>query len=73
MIDGAAVEIDGQIGADDIFYGDFSNVLVGAWGGLEVRLDPYRWARSGQVEIIANLIADVAIRNPKTFVKRVKS
>ena len=73
MIDGAAVEIDGQIGADDIFYGDFSNILVGTWGGLEVMLDPYRWARSGQVEIIANLIADVAIRNPKTFVKRVKS
>lgn len=71
MIDGAPVEIDGQIGADDIFYGDFSNILVGTWGGLEVMLDPYRWARSGQVEIIANLIADIGIRNAHTFVKRV--
>lgn len=71
MIDGAPVEIDGQIGTDDIFYGDFSNILVGTWGGLEVMLDPYRWARSGQVEIIANLIADIGIRNAHTFVKRV--
>ena len=71
QIDGYDVAVDGNLASGEIFFGDFSNIIVGQWGGLEIMIDPYKYARSGGVEVIASLIADIAVRNPQTFVKRV--
>ena len=73
QIDGYAVAVDGNLASGEIFFGDFSNIIVGQWGGLEIMIDPYKYARSGGVEVIASLVADIAVRNPQTFVKRVAS
>jgi len=70
-IDGHYVSVDGSLSSGEIFFGDFSNVLVGQWGGLEIMIDPFRYARSGGVEIIATLVSDILVRNPSCFVKRV--
>lgn len=71
QIDGYSVAVDGNLATGEIFFGDFSNIIVGQWGGLEIMIDPYKYARSGGVEVIASLVADVAVRNPQTFVKRI--
>ena len=71
QIDGYPVSVDGNLTSGEIFFGDFSNIIVGQWGGLEIMIDPYKYARSGGVEVIASLVADIAVRNPQTFVKRV--
>ena len=71
QIDGYDVAVDGNLASGEIFFGDFSNIIVGQWGGLEIMIDPYKYARSGGVEVIASLVADIAVRNPQTFVKRV--
>jgi HK97 family phage major capsid protein len=70
-IDGRLVHIDGSLSSGDIFFGDFSNILVGQWGGIELMLDPFTGAKSGKVCVIVRLVCDIGIRRPNTFVKRV--
>lgn len=48
-------------------YGDFSQVLVGQWGVMDVTVDTITQATSGGVRITALQDADVAIRHPKAF------
>ena len=73
MIDGHRVHVDGSLSSGDIYFGDFSNVLVGQWGGIELMLDPYTLALGGNVRVIISLVCDIAIRKPNTFVKRTAS
>ena len=72
-IDGYDVNVSGMIQTGDIFFGSWSDVLVGQWGGLEMIVDPYTQAASGMLVITARLLADIAVRNPQGFVMRVAS
>lgn len=72
-IDGHLVHVDGSLSTGEIFFGDFSNIIVGQWGGIEVTLNPYTHSRSGMVEVDVQLVCDIAVRRPNTFVKRTAS
>jgi HK97 family phage major capsid protein len=72
-IDGRRVHVDGSLSAGDIFFGDFSNVVVGQWGGIELMVDPYTLATSGSVRVIVSLVCDIGILRPNTFVIRTAS
>ena len=48
-------------------FGDFSNVVLANWGGVEIILDPYVRAEYGQVRIIINSYWDVKLKQPKAF------
>lgn len=70
-IDGSKVDISGELKAGDIYFGDFSRVLVGRWGGLEIMIDPYAKSLSGKIRIIIRSVCDIVVRQPEAFVKRV--
>ena len=70
---GYDVNICGALSADDLYLGVWKNVIVGQWGGLQVKIDDITGIREGSVTIVAKLLADIAITNPASFVKRVKS
>jgi len=72
-IDGHLVHVDGSLSSGDIYFGDFSNILVGQWGGIEMLIDPYTLALGGNVRVIISLVCDIKIRRPNTFVKRTAS
>ncbi|MBK8853068.1 MAG: phage major capsid protein [Saprospiraceae bacterium] len=48
-------------------FGDFSNVVIGNWGGVDIVIDPYVRAEYGQVRVIINSYWDVALKQPKAF------
>jgi len=54
-----------------IIYGDFSQLYVGVWGGIEVIVDATSTeaAKAASVNLIINMEADVQIANPKAFAK----
>lgn len=54
-------------GLQTLIYGNFSELYVGQWGGVNFVADPYTGAGSGQVKIFSNLYADVQAANPKAF------
>lgn len=42
----------------DYVYGDFSGLVVGSWGDLEITLDPYTEASKGCIRLIVNAYFD---------------
>ena len=61
-------QVSNQVTAEEYFFGDFSQVLVGEWGGLEINVDPYTNSLKGRVRYVVFKTADVAIRTPTAFV-----
>lgn len=56
-----------QMTANDFVFGDFSQVMVGEWGGLELNVDPYTHSLKGKTRFVAFKTCDVAIRQPSAF------
>ncbi len=50
-----------------IVYGNFSDVLIGLWSGLDLVVDPYTLSTSGGRRIVALQDVDVALRRVASF------
>ena len=57
-----------QVQSNDLFLGDFSQVVMGEWGGLEVNVDPFTHSLKGRMRFIAFKTIDLACRHPESFV-----
>jgi HK97 family phage major capsid protein len=76
-VNGYACYVTSQIPADltkgggsslsYLFFGDWSQVILGRWSGLDVLIDPYTGGTAGTVRIIAFSDVDVAVRHPEAF------
>jgi HK97 family phage major capsid protein len=50
-----------------IFFGNWNDLLIGMWGGLDILVDPYTGSTSGTLRIVALQDVDIAVRNPESF------
>jgi hypothetical protein len=50
-----------------IAYGNWADLMIGMWGGLDIMLDPYTGATSGTKRVIALQDVDVAVRRVASF------
>ena len=50
-----------------IFFGNWSDLLIGMWGGLDLLVDPYTSSTTGTVRVTALQDVDVAVRHPESF------
>lgn len=50
-----------------IIFGNFSDLIVGMWGGLDLKVDDITGATAGTVRVIALQDVDVAVRNAVSF------
>ena len=50
-------------------FGNWSEVLVGSWGGLQIIVDPYTAKANGVLEISAAAYHDILVRTPAAFCK----
>lgn len=50
-----------------LIYGDFSELYIGQWGGVNFVADPITGAGSGQTKIFSNLFADIQCANQNAF------
>ncbi len=50
-----------------IFFGNWSDLLIGMWGGLDLTVDPYSGSTAGTVRVVALQDVDVAVRNAESF------
>jgi HK97 family phage major capsid protein/HK97 family phage prohead protease len=66
-INGYNAIVSNQATAGNLYYGNFSDVLVGLFGGLELVVDPYSNAPSGLIRITARQMMDVAVRHAQSF------
>lgn len=50
-----------------IIYGDFSELFIGQWLGLDIVVDPYTLAANNQVKLTVNSLWDVMVRRHEAF------
>ena len=50
-----------------MFFGNFSELLVGYWGGLDVLVDPYTGGAAGTLRIRTLMDCDIAVRHAESF------
>lgn len=50
-----------------IMFGNWADLMIGMWGGLDVMLDPYTGATAGTKRVIALQDVDVAVRRVASF------
>ncbi len=50
-----------------MLFGNFADLLIGMWGGLDLLVDPYTGGTSGTVRVIALQDVDVAVRHAESF------
>ena len=58
-------EINGEQG---IAFGDFSELIIGQWGDLDITIDPYTKATEGEVRLIVNAWFDAIVRRDNAIV-----
>ncbi len=66
-LNGHRTEVSNQITDGDIFFGNWSDLLQGVWGGLDVLIDPYTLSARGNTRVIAFWTTDFAVRHPESF------
>ena len=66
-VNGYPCLITNQVTDGDLFFGDWENLLIGAWGGLDVLVDPYTNSLSGSIRVVSHQSVDVAVRHPVGF------
>lgn len=67
VVNGYQMRTTNLITAGDMFFGDWSQVIVPMWDGVDLVIDPYSNAPSGLVRITANQLLDVIVRYPSAF------
>lgn len=50
-------------------FGNWSELIVGQWGGVDLLVDPYTQATNAQVRIVINAYLDVAVKHGASFSK----
>lgn len=66
-VDGTKAINTSMIADKKYLYGDFSNLAIGQWSGLDLLVDPYTLARSGQIRIVVNAYFDAKILREEAF------
>ncbi len=66
-LNGHRTEVSNQITDGDVFFGNWSDLLQGAWGGLDVLVDPFTLSARANTRVIAFWTTDFAVRHPESF------
>jgi HK97 family phage major capsid protein len=66
-INGYGTEVTNQIANGHVFFGDFSELIIGMWGGLDIIVDPYTQSTKGRVIISNFQDIDFEVRRPEAF------
>ena len=66
-VDGTKALNTSHVADKKYIYGDFSNLAIGQWGAIDLTVDPYTLARSGQIRLVINAYFDAKILRPTAF------
>lgn len=57
--------------ADDkcsaMIFGNWTDLYIGHWGGLDLIIDPYSSKKTGEIELMINAYNDALVAEPKSF------
>lgn len=53
---------------DQVLFGNWADLLLGVWNGLDVVVDPYSLATSNQIRVTSQMHCDLGLARPTSFV-----
>lgn len=66
-VNGYSTEVTNQLADRDVFFGNFNDLLVGMWGGIEINVDPYTHSLKGRIRIVTFQDVDFVLRRVESF------
>lgn len=66
-VNGYRTEVTNQVASGDVFFGNFADVLIGMWGGLDLTVDPYTLSKSGGVRLVIFKDVDFVLRRVESI------
>lgn len=66
-VNGYGTHVSNQVATKDYWFGVWSEMLIGMWGGLDLTIDPYTHSAKGRLRVVAFQDVDVAVRHPASF------
>lgn len=66
-VDGTKAFNTSNVADKKYLYGDFSNLAIGSWGGVDLTVDPYTKAGDGQIRIVVNMYVDAQVLRKEAF------
>ena len=66
-VDGTQAFNTSNVAGKNYVYGDFSNLAIGSWGGVDLTVDPYTKAADGMIRIVVNMYVDAQILRAAAF------
>lgn len=71
IINGYKADFSNQFAADTPVFGNFEDLFIGRWGGVEILVDPFTMADTGEIKLQLFSYADVKVALAKSFSKLV--
>lgn len=69
QVNGYRAEVfNGLTSSGKVIFGNWSDMILADWGGLDVTVDPYTLATSHQVQVVITMLVDNGIRHVASFV-----
>ncbi len=59
--------LSNQVESNDLWFGNFADLIIGYFSGLDLMVDPYTNSTSGTVRVVAMQDVDIAVRHPQSF------
>lgn len=66
-VNGYRTEITNQVKDGDVFFGNFADLIIGLWGGLDLTVDPYSLSKSGGTRIVVFQSVDMVLRRVESI------
>ncbi|QTP60921.1 phage major capsid protein [Billgrantia antri] len=66
-VNGYRTEVTNQIQSGDLFFGNFADLIIGLWGGLDLTVDPYSLSKSGGTRLVVFQDVDMVVRRVESF------
>ena len=67
QVNGYPVVVSNQLTANNYVFGNFNDLLIGFFGGLDIVVDPFTNSTSGTVRVVALQSVDIAVRHAVSF------
>ena len=66
-VNGYRAVISNQVASNDLWFGNFSDLIIAYFSGLDLMVDPYTGSTSGTVRVVALQDVDIAARHGASF------
>lgn len=66
-VDGTVALNTSNVAGKNYIFGDFSNLAIGSWAGVDLTVDPFTKAADGMIRIVVNMYVDAQVLRAAAF------